>query len=570
MPDSSDQRALATRLPGLSDARLREAFAARGVAAHAPWQDWFDAAEALLEPAAIDRVLPRLPREALRALAEGSRVDDPLARAALLVDDDGFAYPAVAERIRRDAVDRSHAYASVAAPPPPSPAGATESAAAAERVFATVGALADLLLAATDAPLTRTGAGAVSAVDRRRLVESGVVETAEELERLVTAAESAGLLDGGARESAVTPAAEAWLPRSTAQRWAEVVVHLRSALPPPLRTADGGYLAPDAWAAVFPLDPEWPTRADLLAQLWREWGLLAVGGAEPAWATPLRSGSDPDVAALARELPPEIDKVYLQADLSAIAPGPLAPALDLRLRRLAHRESRAQASTYRFSADSIGAALTHGETADSARAFLAQLSLTGIPQPLDYLLTSVAARHGSVTVRTDPVTGRSIVESDDDALRATIAVDQALRPLGLVPEGRALVSRVSRDVVARALAEARYPVLTHDDQEPSLRRETPPAGGPAPEPYERLIATLRASGSGDTDAAWLERELELAVRARAVVTIEVRLPDDTTRSFTLEASGLGGGRLRGRDRASDVERTLPVSSIVSVRAAKGH
>jgi hypothetical protein len=77
----------------------------------------------------------------------------------------------------------------------------------------------------------------------------------------------------------------------------------------------------------------------------------------------------------------------------------------------------------------------------------------------------------------------------------------------------------------------------------------------------------QAHSSGDADAAWLGRELEQAVKARAVITVSVRLPDGTTRDFVLEATGLGGGRLRGRDRASDVERTLPVSSIVSARLA---
>ena len=54
--------------------------------------------------------------------------------------------------------------------------------------------------------------------------------------------------------------------------------------------------------------------------------------------------------------------------------------------------------------------------------------------------------------------------------------------------------------------------------------------------------------------------------SRSIVVV-VRMPDGSERSLTLEASGLGGGRLRGRDRGADVERTLPVSSIVSVRPA---
>ena len=82
-----------------------------------------------------------------------------------------------------------------------------------------------------------------------------------------------------------------------------------------------------------------------------------------------------------------------------------------------------------------------------------------------------------------------------------------------------------------------------------------------------LIETLRGGHGTQGEAGWLERELEQAVRARAEIVVVVRMPDGTERSFTLEAAGLGGGRLRGRDRGADIERTLPVSSIVSVHAA---
>jgi len=83
--------------------------------------------------------------------------------------------------------------------------------------------------------------------------------------------------------------------------------------------------------------------------------------------------------------------------------------------------------------------------------------------------------------------------------------------------------------------------------------------------YARLIGALRAGHEADADAAWLGRELDQAVRTRSVIVVVVRMPDGSERSLTLEASGLGGGRLRGRDRGADVERTLPISSIVSVR-----
>ena len=57
------------------------------------------------------------------------------------------------------------------------------------------------------------------------------------------------------------------------------------------------------------------------------------------------------------------------------------------------------------------------------------------------------------------------------------------------------------------------------------------------------------------------------MRTKSEIVVVVRMPDGSERSLTLEASGLGGGRLRGRDRHADVERTLPVSSIVSVQPA---
>ncbi|MFP3423044.1 helicase-associated domain-containing protein, partial [Bacillus sp. SIMBA_161] len=80
------------------------------------------------------------------------------------------------------------------------------------------------------------------------------------------------------------------------------------------------------------------------------------------WATALRNGSSPDAAPLIALMPHEVDRVFLQNDLTAISPGPLAPRLDARLRTMAVRESRAQASGYRFTEASIARALSSGET----------------------------------------------------------------------------------------------------------------------------------------------------------------------------------------------------------------
>ncbi|GAA5203023.1 helicase-associated domain-containing protein [Microbacterium jejuense] len=572
----SDARTLATRLAEQDDAALAETLAARSISPHAAWHDFFDAAESLLDPAQLDRALTRLDRAELIGLAAGSAVPGGEAALLALTDQDDAPYDAVADRIAAVAASRPDAFVATAAPAEPLAAEPHAAAAAAERAFTTAGSLADVLLACLHTPLGRTGAGAVSAVDRRRLMDAGAIAAPDDLEDLLGSAADAGLAVAREREWVVTTAGESWLQTTTPQRWETVAEGLRAGLPRGIRTPDGGFAAPATWPDAYPLDDDWPERAQRLRRIGTRWGLFDPDESSPAefaWTTVLRTGGRADAATMAPFLPAEIDRVYLQADLTAIAPGPLAPALDLRLRSLALRESRAQASTYRFTAESLGAGMGEGETAASMREFLAQLSLTGIPQPLEYLIQSTASRHGLVRVRADDTTGRTRVDSADEDLLDTMAVDQALRPLGLVGDGGGLSSRVARDAVYWTLADARYPVIALDaagNPEPIHRRAAATSSEPGATPaqaYERLLATLRRSHTAGGEAGWLERELEQAVRARAEIVVVVRMPDGTERALTLEASGLGGGRLRGRDRAADIERTLPVSSIVSVRAA---
>ncbi|MCW3491971.1 helicase-associated domain-containing protein [Microbacterium sp. SSM24] len=574
----SDERALATWLAGRDDTDVAATLAARGISASAAWNDFFDAAEALLDPASVDRALVRLPRAALAALSAGAAAPHPaLTDLALtdlaLTDDAGRPYAPIAERVA--ALRSTHPDAFGAVDPAPSrvPADDRAAAAAAERAFTTAGSLADVLLAGLHVPFARTGAGSVTAADRKRLTEAGAIRDDDDLEDLLAAASAAGLAVPAERTWLVTDAGEKWLAAPTTERWARIAEGFRSSLPAGLRAPDGGVLDPATWESAYPLDPEWPDRVARYRRIGRQWGLLAADPAEFAWTTALREGAPADPTGLAAHLPAEIDRVYLQADLTAIAPGPLAPALDLRLRGVAARESRAQASTYRFTAESLGAGMTEGETAESISAFLSTLSLTGIPQPLAYLIESTAARHGLVRVGLDAATGRTRIETADASLRDTIAVDQALRPLGLLPDADGLVSRAPRDAVYWSLADARYPVVALDDDgTPELVRRRAGTAVPPPPPtpsqtYARLIATLRGGHGTDGEEGWLGRELEQAVRARSEIVVVVRMPDGSERAFTLEASGLGGGRLRGRDRAADIERTLPVSSIISVRPA---
>ena len=580
---ASDARGFAGRLAASDDDALARLFDVRGVSPTASWADFFDAAEALLEPPALLRGLAALTRAeadaVAAALATGTAIPAGVARDAVvaygLADLDGVPFRAVADAWPEAAGPTADETGSAPvgtgtdADDGAEPGAPESDAHAAERAFAASAALADILHLALAAPLTRVGSGALGAADRRRVVATGAAEDGAEADELLSIAAVAGLIAPVERQWQVTAAGREWMHEGSVRRWHAVARRLRDALPAGVRDDAGGWIPLAEWPAAYPFDPAWAERTDRLRALLHRWAMVA-GDAPPAWAEELARGADADEEALQALVPSEVDRLYLQNDLTAIAPGPLAPHLDMRLRAMATRESRAQASTYRFTAETIDAALTAGETASSLRDFLGALSLTGLPQPLAYEIDRASARHGSLRVGPD-WSGRTRI-SGDDALLRTAAVDQSLRPLGLLPdEDGSLLTRTAPETAFWVLSDARYPVVAVDaDGIPRVLDRhriaaTPAAPSDPADVYAPLIARLRTAHEHDAEAAWLGRELEQAVRAHAVVTVVVRLRDGSERELVLEATGFGGGRLRGKDHSADVERTLPVSSIVSVR-----
>src|SRR6185312_5179487 len=89
----------------------------------------------------------------------------------------------------------------------------------------------------------------------------------------------------------------------------------------------------------------------------------------------------------------------LQSDLTAVASGQVGAGAAGLLAAAAVPESRGTAATWRFTPQSVRAALDAGWTTDELRAELAAISERPLPQPLEYLLTDVARRHGAVRVR---------------------------------------------------------------------------------------------------------------------------------------------------------------------------
>ncbi|MDG9719244.1 helicase C-terminal domain-containing protein [Streptomyces sp. DH24] len=212
---------------------------------------------------------------------------------------------------------------------------------------------------------------------------------------------------------------------------------------------------------------------------------------------------------LAPLLPEPLDHVLLQADLTAVAPGPLRQPLADMLDVLADVESKGGATVYRFTPASVRRALDAGRAAADLHAFLAEHSRTPVPQPLTYLIDDVARRHGHLRVGA----ASAYVRCDDDALLNEILADKrsaGLRLRRLAPtvlaaqaDPAALLEGLRVMGYAPAAESAEGDVLiTRADAHRTPPRTAPepvPEGPPVPD-ETLLAAALRAIRAGDLAA----------------------------------------------------------------------
>ena len=108
--------------------------------------------------------------------------------------------------------------------------------------------------------------------------------------------------------------------------------------------------------------------------------------------------------------------MLLQADLTAVAPGPLEAGLARELDLVADVESAGGATVYRFSEPSIRRALDAGRSATDLHHLFATRSATPVPQGLTYLVDDVARRHG----RLRGGAAAAFLRSDDEVLLAEV------------------------------------------------------------------------------------------------------------------------------------------------------
>ncbi|MFD9410528.1 helicase-associated domain-containing protein [Streptomyces sp. NPDC059989] len=311
--------------------------------------------------------------------------------------------------------------------------------------------------------------------------------------------------------------------------------------------------SPDPDALLDRLAWERPVRSasDLRARL-AHWTLTEAEvlgvtgrGALSAFGRALLEHRDP-APLLAPLLPEPVDHVLLQADLTAVAPGPLRRPLGDTLAVLADVESKGGATVYRFTPGSVRRALDAGHAAPDLHAFLKEHSRTPVPQPLAYLIDDVARRHGHLRVGA----ASSYLRCDDDAMLGEILADKrsaglglrrlaptvlaaqaeptalldGLRAMGYAP---AAESRTGDVLVARADAH----------RTPARSAPVPVPDGP-PLPDETLLgAAVRAIRAGDLAATAVRKE---PASSSAVVPGELPRTSAAETLATVQAAALTG------------------------------
>ena len=132
-------------------------------------------------------------------------------------------------------------------------------------------------------------------------------------------------------------------------------------------------------------------------------------------------------SAMSKHLPAPVDHVLVQADLTAVAPGPLVGSLGAFMRLAADVESRGGATVYRFTPESVRRALDAGWTSAEVIDTVRRSSSTPVPQPLEYLVSDVARRHGQTRIGG----AAAYIRSDDAAVLDTMLASRELSALQL-------------------------------------------------------------------------------------------------------------------------------------------
>ncbi|MEU8707654.1 helicase C-terminal domain-containing protein [Streptomyces sp. NPDC048565] len=437
----------------------------------------------------------------------------------------------------------------------------------------------------------------------------------------LAATRTAGLIGGQDAKGRALSTLGPDLDRSAAPEVRRRVLALFASLPPgtapdpqsllarlrwerPLRTP-----APSGGGATAPTTPPQSgsdpttTPSDLRSRiaLWtvndaEQLGITGRGALSSQARALLDEGPAAAAALLAPLIPEPLDHVLLQADLTAVAPGPLERPLADTLSVLADIESKGGATVYRFTPGSVRRALDAGRAATDLHAFLATHSRTPVPQPLSYLIDDVARRHGHLRIGA----ASAYVRCDDEAVLNEILADKrsaTLRLRRLAPT--VLAAQADPGSLIDGLREMGYAPAAESAEGDVLitragARRTPPRTPPAPVPEgppvpdtTLLSAAVRAIRAGDTAARAVHRDadardtattgsLPRTTPAETLATVQAAAmtgsavwigyvnADGAASQRVIAPVKVEGGFVTAYDHTADEVRTYPLHRITGV------
>ncbi|QEV18738.1 helicase C-terminal domain-containing protein [Streptomyces alboniger] len=356
--------------------------------------------------------------------------------------------------------------------------------------------------------------------------------------------------------------------------------HGRALLGPSAGGAEAGVAATARGTAGTPAPAPAPAPA-------KAEGVAPATGAERAVATARAA------RLLAPLLPQPLDHVLLQADLTAVAPGPLERPLAEALAVLADVESKGGATVYRFTPGSVRRALDAGQAASDLHAFLAAHSRTPVPQPLAYLIDDVARKHGHLRIGA----ASAYVRCDDEALLNEILADkrsQSLRLRRLAPT--VLAAQADPGTLLEGLRTMGFaPAAESPEGDVLITRahahRTPPRSAPEPVPdgpplpdATLIGAAVRAIRAGDLASTAPRKEtprtpsggLPRTTSAETLATMQAAvMTGETVWIGYVNAEGsasqrmiapvrVEGGFVTAYDHTADEVRTFPLHRITGV------
>ena len=315
-----------------------------------------------------------------------------------------------------------------------------------------------------------------------------------------------------------------------------------------------------------------------------EWLGITGLGALSTFAAELLEG-DEELGVNAA-LPTPIDYITIQSDQTAIAPGPLQHELAVEMSQIGDIESRGGATVYRFTESSIRRGLDHGKSSTEIIKFLTKISKTALPQPLEYLITDTARKHGQLRVGSIHCYLRCEDPSILTEILADKRIDLALRQIAPT----VLVSDFDIDEVLNVLrsngylpaAESAQGILLSSPHNKRVKnRPKPPriVGEIEPPTKEAVTSAIRAIKIGEQSTAKQSqlRSNGMIPRTTANETLDI-LNKNLNRTLSIgyadnnggvshriiDAQQISNGILLARDHSTGELQTFKIIRITGV------